>query len=373
MKKILFVVSEDWYFVSHRVNLARLAINKGYQVSLLTRVSTHEEYINSLGIKVINWPIERRSRNPIKEFKSIYHIVKTVRKVNPDLLYAVAIKPVFYTILSKLFFNIKGVVLALAGLGYIFRSNKITAKFIRFFVVWMFRIFSAGSNVRLIVQNKDDIKLLINLKLLSSEKIRLIRGAGVNTTDFYSKNLSRKTPLIILPGRMLWDKGVGDFVRCAKRFYNLKINVRFALIGEPDEHNPESVPEQQLKEWEESGCIEYWGKKENMAEVYNMADLVCFPSYHEGLPLALLEAASCELPIVAYDVSGCREVVRDNENGFLVPFRDENGLFLAITKLIESPDLRRKMGLLGRQIVMENFTDNIVNSETIKVWEEIIQ
>jgi len=372
LKKILFIVSEDWYFMSHRINLAKTAISQGYQVSLLTNISIHENYINSLGIKIINWPIERRSRNPIKELCSIYYIIKTVRKLKPDLLYSVAIKPVFYTILSKLFFNIKGSVLALAGLGFIFRSNKFSAKFLRFFVVWIFRIFLIGSNVRLIVQNKDDIQLLKNLKILSSEKIRLIRGAGINTIDFYSKKIKHKTPLVILPGRMLWDKGVGDFVRCSQRFFLDNYNVRFALIGEPDIHNPESVSNEELKEWEDLGYVEYWGRQENMLDVYNKADLVCFPSYHEGLPRALLEAASCELPIVAYDVSGCREIVKDNENGFLVPFKDENGLFLAILELLESSALRRKMGLKGRQIVMENFTDNIVISETINVWEEII-
>jgi glycosyltransferase involved in cell wall biosynthesis len=372
LKKILFIVSEDWYFMSHRISLAKAAISQGYEVSLLTRISIHESDINSLGIQIINWPIERRSRNPFKELKSIYHIIKAVRKIKPDLVYSVAIKPVFYTILSKFFFNIKGIVLAFAGLGFIFRSDKASAKFLRFFVVFMFRLFLIDSNVRLIVQNKDDIKLLNKLKILNSEKIRLIRGAGVSTTYFYSKKIPHKIPLVILPGRMLWDKGVGDFVRCAQRFFLDKYNVRFALIGEPDIHNPESVPQEDLINWQDLGYIEYWGRQENMFEVYNKADLVCFPSYHEGLPRALLEAASCELPIVAYDVSGCREIVINNENGYLLPFRDENGLFQAIMKLLESPELRRKMGLKGRQIVMNNFTDKIVISKTTDVWEELI-
>ncbi len=372
MKKILFIVTEDWYFISHRLNLAKLAISKGYEVSLLTKISAHENYINSFGINVIDWPIERSSRNPIKELKSFYHIVKIVRRAKPDLLHAVAIKPVFYTIISKLFFNKKGIVLALAGLGFIFRSKKFSAKFMRFFVVWMFRLFLIGDDVRLIVQNKDDLQLLMNLKILTHDKIRLIRGAGVNTDDFYSKNLLRDNLLVILPGRMLWDKGVGDFMRCAKRFSNEKVEVRFALIGEPDIHNPESVSLTHIKEWENLGFIEYWGRQENMLEVYNKADLVCFPSYHEGLPKALLEAASCELPIVAYDVPGSREVVIDNENGFLVPFKDEDALFIALMKLVVNPKLRRRMGLVGRQIVLENFTEDKITSETIDVWEEVI-
>ena len=372
MKKILFIISEDWYFVSHRANLAKFAINQGYEVSLLTRVSTHKKYITSLGVKIIDWPIERKSLNLIKELKSIYYLIKTIRDIKPNLLFAVAIKPVLYSVLSRLFINVNGVVLALAGLGFIFRSNKILARIIRFLIVSIFRIFLLNSNVRLIAQNKDDISILKNSKILKNDCLRLIRGSGVNVDDYYPNKIVNKKPLVILPARMLWDKGVGDFVRCAERCFEEKIDVRFALIGEPDIHNPERVPEDLLILWKNSNFVEYWGRQENMSDIYNMSDIVCFPSYHEGLPKALLEAASCELPIVAYDVSGSREVVRDNENGFLIQLKDENALFMAVLKLVNNPELRKEMGSLGRKIVLKNFADNIVFEETIDVWKEVM-
>ena len=371
MKKILFIVSEDWYFVSHRLHLATTAINNGYEVTLLSRVSKHQEFIRSLGIKTINWPLERRSLNPLRELISIYHIVHKVRSLKPNLVHAVGMKPIVYTGLSKLFFSVDGIVLALGGLGFIFRSSRASAKFIRVFVIPIFRLMLLNSNIRLIIQNRDDGQILENMNIAKREKIRLIRGAGVSVKDFFPKNVQNEIPLVILPARMLWDKGVEDFVNCAQRFYSNKASVRFALIGNPDPQNPESIPDAQLKQWVESGIVEWWGNQDNMLKIYHMADIVCFPSYHEGFPKALLEAASCELPIVSYDVSGCREIVKDNVNGFLVPFKDENALFIAVLELLENPKLRSKFGKMGRKMVMEEFTQEKIASETIRVWGEI--
>jgi glycosyltransferase involved in cell wall biosynthesis len=264
-----------------------------------------------------------------------------------------------------------GIVLALGGLGFIFRSSRVSAKILRMFIVPIFRLFLANVNVRFIIQNRDDGEVLKSFNIANSKKIRLIRGAGVSVKDFFPKNVQNEIPLVILPARMLWDKGVEDFVNCAQRFYSNKVSVRFALIGNPDPQNPESIPDAQLKQWVESGIVEWWGNQENMLKIYHMTDIVCFPSYHEGFPKALLEAASCELPIVAYDVSGCREIVKDNVNGFLVPFKDENALFVAVLELLENPKLRGQLGKMGRKMVIEEFTQEKIASETIKVWGEI--
>jgi glycosyltransferase involved in cell wall biosynthesis len=370
LKKILFIVSEDWYFVSHRLHLAIVAIDNGYEVGLLSRLSTHQDLINSFGIKTYDWPMERSSKNPFKELVSIYHVVKILQSFRPNLVHAVSIKPVIYSILSKLFYRMDGLILALAGLGFVFRSKKTSAKIIRLFITPIFRLMLINNNIRLVLQNKDDAKLLMNLKI-ANNKIRIIRGAGVSTKDFFPNHESHLVPLVILPARMLWNKGVQDFVNCAKKFNTNEVKVRFALIGDPDLHNPESIAEAQLNEWVEQGFVEWWGRQDRMIKVYHMADIVCFPSYHEGLPKALLESASCEIPIVAYDVSGCREIVKDKVNGYLIPFKDENGLYDAVMKLLNNRSLSRQMGRNGREIVIENFTDSRIALETLKVWEEV--
>jgi len=371
MKRILFIVSEDWYFVSHRLHLAISAINDGYKVALLSHISEHRIFLDSLSIELIDWPLERMSKNPIKEVKSIHCIVDAIHSFKPDLVHAVAIKPVLYTSLVNFFLTINGVVLALGGLGFVFRSEKGSAKAIRIVIMPILRFLLTAKNTCLIVQNKDDRQILEKLNI--SNNIELIRGSGVNTKDFFSKPIPHKIPLVILPARILWDKGVGDFVRCAKKCIANKVDVKFALVGAPDLHNPECVPEAQIKEWVEQGVVEWWGHEDDMFKVYNSADIVCFPSYHEGLPKALLEAASCELPIASYDVPGCREVVKDNVNGYLVPFKDEEKLFFSVMSLIKSSNLRDEMGKNGRKIVLENFTQEKIYFETMCAWKKFIE
>ena len=281
MKKILFIVSEDWYFVSHRLHLATMAIDNGYEVALLSRVSKHQDFICSLGIKTFNWPLVRRSLNPVRELISIYNIIRTVRSFKPNLVHTVGIKPAVYTASSTAFFSIDGIVLALGGLGFIFRSSRPSAKILRMFIVPIFRLSLFDEKICLIVQNRDDRRILEALNIAKREKIRLIRGAGVSVKDFFPKQVQHEIPLVILPARMLWDKGVEDFVNCAQRCISNKVSARFALIGNPDLHNPESIPEAQLKQWVELGIVEWWGGQENMLQIYHMADVVCFPSYHE--------------------------------------------------------------------------------------------
>ena len=372
MKKILFIVSEDWYFVSHRLHLAIAAIENDYEVALLCRVSRHKEFLESKGIHVFEWPLDRSSHNPLKEIVSIYYVVKTIRVFKPNLIHSVSFKPVIYSLLSRFFYRAEGLILALAGLGFVFRSKSSFAKILRLFFINILRLLFLGENLKLVIQNNDDINLLLQLKIININKIRLIRGSGVSPTNFFPKHDLHEIPLVILPARMLWNKGVEDFINVAKRFFNTKNKVRFALIGEPDFHNPESITIEQLKEWAEQGIVEWWGKQNDMCKIYHLSDIVCFPSYHEGLPKALLEAASCEIPIVAYDVPGCREVVKNNLNGFLVPFKNENTLYLSVLKLLENPKLRIEMGKKGREIVVKNFTEVRISSETLKVWSEFL-
>ena len=172
---------------------------------------------------------------------------------------------------------------------------------------------------------------------------------------------------------MLWDKGVEDFVICAQRCKKKKVNARFILIGDPDPHNPECIPDSQLKKWIRQGAIEWRGRQDDILSAYHEADIVCFPSYHEGLPKTLLEAASCGLPIVSYDVPGCREVVQDTINGFLIPLKDRDALFLAVLKLLEDSKLRYEMGQRGRKMILKDFTQEKIATETISVWNEFLK
>jgi glycosyltransferase involved in cell wall biosynthesis len=373
LKRLLFIVSEDWYFVSHRLHLAQAALRVGYEVGLITRVSSQRDAIESAGITVIDWNIIRRSGHPWQEFKSLVHLWRGIRSFQPDLVHAVAVKPVVYAALACRLSGVKARVSALGGLGFIFSSSKKSARLLRPFIVSLFRFALGGKKSLLILQNPDDSKLLLSAGVISKKQMRLIRGAGVDTDAFAPAQILVKNPMIILPARMLWDKGVGEFVDAARHIKAQKPNVRFVLVGTPDDQNPESVPVEQLSKWNGEGIVEWWGRMDNMPEVYNQGTVVCLPSsYGEGLPKSLLEAASCGLPIVTYDVPGCREVVQDQVNGFLVPLRDSQRMIKALMELLDNPDLCAQMGKAGREMVLNEFSQELVADQTMKVWEELL-
>lgn len=373
MNRLLFVVSEDWYFVSHRLHLAEAAIAAGYQVALLSRVSSHRPQIEASGVEVIDWSLDRRSRNPVLELYSLWSLYVVLQRFRPEIVHAVALKPVLYCALACRLAGVRAFVSALGGLGFVFSSRKFLAHLLRPALVLAFRWALSGKYSRLILQNPDDMETLLAAKVIASERIRLIRGAGVDTFAFSPQEEASAVPLVVLPARMLWDKGVGEFVDCARYIRQKGLQARFALVGEPDDHNPECVPVAQLEAWVSEGVVEWWGRRSDMPEVLRQAAVVCLPSsYGEGLPKALLEAASCGRPIVTYDVPGCREVVVDGANGFLVPLKDRPALISAIEKLLLDPALRRKMGEVGRAMVLREFSQERVAAETMRVWEEVL-
>ena len=372
LKRLLFVVTEDWYFVSHRLYMATVAVKAGYKVALLSKTSKYQELIEESGIEVINWSLNRRSRNLISEFKAFREISAVIDRFKPDIVHSVALKPILYTALQLKRKNTYANIYALGGLGFVFSSSKLKAQILRSLLVVILRWVLGGERVRVILQNPDDFNLLLRLKVITNNKTRLIRGVGVDTNLFSPSPKLHDKPIVLLPARILWDKGIADFVEIANRMKSYEINVRFVLVGDPDPHNPESVSILQLEEWIKKGVIEWWGHKEEMQNIYQQATIVCLPSYREGLPKSLLEAASCALPIVTYDVPGCREVVIDGINGFLVPLKDENALLNAIKKLLDDASLCDKFGQAGRELVIRKFSQQKIASETKKIWEEVL-
>ena len=372
MKNILFIVSEDWYFVSHRLHIAVKAIEKGFTVTLLTRVSKHKNLIESLGIQVLDWSFTRGGGNIFGSVKSIVYIMRAIKHSNSNIIYAVAIKPIIFSSLAARLSGVKNKIFTLGGVGFIFSSNRVLARMIRPVLIKVLRQALKGHKTRLILQNKDDREMFLGYKIIENERIILIRGSGVDTDKFFPRKLRKNLTTVILPARMLWDKGVREFVSCAQQLKEDGVTARFCLVGVVDTQNPESVSVAQLKKWTDQKVVEWWGDQNNMPEIYSRSTIVCFPSYREGLPKSLLEAASSGLPIVAYNVPGCREIVIDGVNGFLIPFKDDNSLRDAILKLIKDQDLCDSMGFLGREIVLKNFSEKIISEQTLSVWLEVL-
>jgi glycosyltransferase involved in cell wall biosynthesis len=345
----------------------------GYNVTLVTNVNTHAEEIRKLGIKIVPLNLNRGSMNLLKELSVVVRLVSIYRQEKPDIVHHVAIKPILYGTIAARLAGLSNVVNALTGMGYLFTSEHLKARIIRPFLKYAFKAVLIGKKSRLIMQNQDDCTMLVNEGIVNSAQTRLIRGAGVDTSEFFCspEPLSRR-PVVVFPARMLKDKGVVEFVAAAEILKKRGVHARFVLVGDTDSHNHAAISVEQLAAWAAEGYIEWWDRRNDMPEVLAKAHIVCLPSYREGLPKALLEAASSGRPIVTTDTIGCREVVRHDENGFLVPLRSTVELADALQCLIENPDLRQKMGLRGRELAVQEFSVEKVIAETLAVYKELI-
>lgn len=373
MAKILFFVTEDWYFCTHRLPLAIAAKEAGHDVVVLTRVNAHGDLIRSHGLTLEHLEFSRKDRNPFKEFVLLLCLAATYRRLNPDLAHHVALKPVVYGSVAAYFSGASPrIVNAITGLGYVFISRQVRARLLRPWLRLACRLLLNRGASRVIIQNPDDRALLLAQGMVTPERITLIRGAGVDTEVFAPKPESEDTPLIILPARLLWDKGVGEFVAAARTLRAAGVNARFALVGDPDPENPSGVSDEQIQAWVQEGVVEWWGRRDDMPSVYAQSHIVCLPSYREGLPKSLLEAAACARPIVTTDAPGCREIVRHEQNGLLVPMRDAKALTKALNRLIDDPKLRTSMGTRGREIVLAEFAVQKVIDQTLSLYREVL-
>jgi len=372
MKTIIYFVSEDWYFCSHRLPIARKALAEGFKVVVITKVSKHRDVIESEGFELAPIEIKRGGTNLFFEFKTISILYSYYKKYNPDIVHHVAIKSVIYgTLVAKLIGSMK-IVNAMAGLGFVFISNKKKVRILRFFIHQLFRFLFNNKNGQLILQNKDDLDYFTKNKLVKKNQVTIIRGSGVDIKKFIPVEECIGIPIVMLASRMLWDKGVGEFVEAAKILKQEGVEARFVLVGENDSENPASISNSQLNEWNELDTVEWWGERSDMHKVLTQAHIACLPSYREGLPKVLLEAASCGRAIIATDVPGCREIVDDGENGLLVPLKDSIALASAIKELINDSEKRKRMGINGRRLVENEFSEETIVFQTLKVYQELL-
>lgn len=371
--RLLFLVTEDWYFVSHRLPLALAARDAGYEVTVVTRVREHGETIRAAGLKLIPFAWSRRGMNPLRELVVLLRLVALYRRENPDLVHHVALKPVLYgSLAARMIGGHLCVVNAIAGMGFVFSSRTRLARLLRPLVVRAFRMLVGGRGRLLILQNPDDLRLLVEAKVIAADQVRLVRGSGVDPQRFILSAEPAGIPLVVLASRMLWDKGIAEFVDAARLLRAQGVAARFVLVGDTDADNPAAAPPAQLAAWRDEDVVEWWGRRDDMPVVLAAANLVCLPSYREGLPKVLLEAAACGRAIVATDVPGCREIVADGDNGLLIPARDAVALAAALGALLVDPVRRQRMGQRGRDRVLAEFSEARVVTETLAVYLELL-
>lgn len=370
MKKLLFLVNSADFFLSHRSAVASAARHVGYDVHVATPDSQSIHRIQEMGFQHHLIKLDRRGQNPLKELLTLVDIFLLYKSVAPDIVHLVTVKPVLYGGLIARFLRVGCVVAAISGLGSAFTSSHFLGKFRRYFIFFLYRHAFKQNKIFVIFQNLDDRNLFLDYGVLRFEQARLVRGSGVDLDAYSYYPEPNGTPTVVMAARLLGDKGIYDFLEAARILSSRGVIVRFQLIGSPDLGNPSSVTADQVELWKKEGIVEFTGFSDKVANHYADGHIVCLPSYREGLPKGLIEAAACGRPVVTTDVPGCRDAIIPGKTGLLVPVRNAVALADALQVLAESPELRRSMGRAGRALAEREFSIQNVISQHLDIYSE---
>ena len=356
-KTILFVVNVDYFFVSHRLPIALTAIKAGYKVHLACKFTDKAEYLASLGIRLHSLPLSRSGMNIWKEFKCFLTVFHIIKQLKPDIIHLVSAKPVIYGGFAGRILGIKKRVASISGLGYLFTASGFTVSLFRYLVSALYISALKNKQTKLIFQNPDDRHLFFKNNIIKQEQAILIKGgSGVSLNEYKYLPEPEGVPVVTFASRLLKDKGVEEFIQAARIIAGRGIKAKFWLIGDIDQENPTAISHNTLEEWGKEKNIKIRGHRKDIAELFSKSNIIVLPSYREGMPRVLLEAASCGRAVVTTDVPGCRDAIMPNKTGLLVPVRDSAALADAIQKLIENFELRQSMGKEGRALAECDFT-----------------
>ncbi len=371
MIKIALVANTDWYLYNFRLSLAIYLDQLGMQVILISPDGRFVSKIREAGFQWYAWNVGRKSMAPWTEAVALLQIREIYQRVKPDIVHHHTIKPVLYGSWTAKKLGVPVIVNSITGRGYVFSSADFKAHALSTIAKKLYSFALPNRNCGVVFENEADRQYFLSQKILRSQPTWLIEGVGVDPVRFSPKLEPKGPPVILLPARMIWDKGVGTLVEAA-RIIHQATSARFVLAGDVDPGNPASLDRETLQRWSEEEDIEWWGWQEQMETAYAESHIVTLPSfYYEGVPTVLLEAAACGKPMVASDIPGCRAVVIDGINGFLVPPHDPVALAEALLKLVKDPDLRRKMGAAGRELVLKKFDNQVINSATMSVYRSL--
>jgi glycosyltransferase involved in cell wall biosynthesis len=373
-KKILYVDNRSQYFVTHRLPLAMAVRDRLAEVHVTTLSRREEdlELIASKGLVFHKLPHNSNGRSVVKPLLLGFELATLFKRLKPDLVHIFTLKAMCVGGLAFLGVDKSAVLMTVTGLGYAFTSRTIKARLLGTAVSAIMPPLFKRAGDDFIFQNQDDLTVFHDQFRIARERLHLIRGSGVDIRNYPVLAEKPTVPTIILVSRMLRDKGVTEFVEAARSLKLEGIQARFLLVGDPDAENPAGIPASELLEWHDSGVVEWQRYCSDIRTLFSDAHIVCLPSYREGIPKVLMEAAACGRPIVTTDAPGCREVVRHQENGLLVPPRDGHALASALRTLIRDSELRLSMGRNGRSLAENEFSLERVIKENFKLYERIL-
>jgi glycosyltransferase involved in cell wall biosynthesis len=376
-KTLLIVVNVDWFFISHRLCIAKQAIKEGWRVVVATKDTGKSDEIKKDGIEFINLSLSRASKNPISELKLIGELFKIYKTVKPSIVHHVTLKPVIYGSIIARFTKINALVNAISGLGYNFTNNRTgyTQLLIQLFLKWSFN----NKKTTAIFQNNDDYQELLKMNIINnSAKVYFIKGSGVDLAKFkpdlvFNEKSFHNKVCILFPSRFNWDKGVSELKEASEILKESYLgDIVFLLCGRLDDDSKNSVPLQYINNWQQEGYVEWLGEVEEMVVMYQKCDIVVHPSYREGMPKSLLEACASGKPIVTTNAIGCKECVDEGLNGYKVPIKSAQLLADALEKLINAPEDRKRMGIYSRQKAEREFDQQEVVKKHMEIYNELL-
>ncbi len=367
-KKLLYFLSEDDYFLTHKLDQAKSAVKNKFEVLVICKFSKNEEKIKSYGFKTSNLNFDRKSINPLKELFCLVKFARMVFNFKPDIIQSIALKPILYTSLLSPYIQKAKIMLCVVGLGYLFIDEKGSTKLIKKAYLFLLKIFLSKKNSHFIFQNNEDKKIIVKYLKLKNSEISIIKGSGVDTNKFIKKRTTKIFDLIF-HSRILYDKGFIELIEAIKKIRK-KRSISALVLGSPDPKNRSCVELDKIKRWQDQGLIRWEKKKENVIPFIQKSKIAVLPSYREGLPKALLEAASCELPIITSDTAGCNEICINEYNGLLVPVKDHISLANAIEKILDNKKLAGFYGRNGRRLVLKMFSSKIVQKKFLQIYKQ---
>lgn len=370
-RRLLFVVNNPAFFLSHRLPLALGAQEAGFEVHVATMAGATVPQIVSHGLVHHIIPMSRSGMHPVEELQSIHALWKLLRRVKPDVMHAVTIKPVLYGGIAARLAGVPAYIAAISGLGFVFSKRDGGFDFLRSAATILYRLALGHPNSRVIFQNANDRDVLQEARVVRAGQVVLIRGSGVDLNEFKPAPEPEGPPVAIMAARLLRDKGVVEFVEAARLTAGHASGLRWLLVGSPDPGNPASISQAEFERWCEEGLVECLGERSDIAALYQRSHIAVLPSYREGLPRSLVEAAACGRAVVTTDVPGCRDAIEPNISGLLVPAHDARALADAVTRLASDPDMRRRMGEAGRQLAEREFNIDKIVEKHVDLYQEL--
>ncbi|MEZ8195292.1 glycosyltransferase family 4 protein [Vibrio cortegadensis] len=375
MKKILYIVNVDWFFVSHRLPIALKAIEDGYDVHLACAFTDKRSQLEELGITCHSVAFSRSGSSLKGELNAISSVRRVIKSLKVDVVHAITIKPVIYTGLAlQCIKRPPAFVAAISGLGYVFTAETLRAKVTKSLVSLMYKFALRNKRKVVIFQNTSDQTILSEIVKLTEKDRTLIKGSGADLSVYrYQAEPVGSKKIVSMACRLLKEKGVYEFVEAAKLIKEKHSNIDFLLIGSVDLENPNSVSQEEVDTWVEQGVITALGHRDDIPELFAQSHIVTMPSFYgEGVPKVLIEAAACGRPIVTTDNPGCRDSIINEETGLLVPIKNAEALSKALMVLLLDEDKRIRMGLQARHYAVNEFDVSNVVLRHLDIYESLM-